>query len=182
MQSIGWRAGPEKVMSVTFLPDASRPVRAAVLGLSALGLVLGGCTPLRSHQGYIIDADLVNAIQPGVDNRNSVAQTLGRPTLASQFGEKDWYYIARDSRNLNFQRPKVRDQITLKISFDDAGNVSTISRGGVEQVARITPYGKTTPTMGRKRGFFQDLFGNIGTVGAAGGGAPGGGGNDPTQP
>ena len=164
-------------MSVSVPPRA----RNAVLGALALGIAIGGCTPLRSHQGYIIDADLVNAIQPGVDNRTSVAQTLGKPTIVSEFGQKDWYYVARDSRNLNFQKPKVKDQITLKISFDDAGNVSTISRGGVTQIAKIDPYGKTTPTMGRKRGFFQDLFGNIGTVGAAGSGAPGGG-NDPTRP
>ena len=161
-------------MSVTFVPRA----RTALVGISALGLALGACAPLRSHQGYIIDTDLVNAIQPGVDNRNSVAQTLGRPTIASQFGDRDWYYLARDSRNLNFQKPKVRDQITLKISFDEAGNVSSISRGGVEQIANIDPYGKTTPTLGKKRGFFEDLFGNIGTVGAAGAGA----GNDRTQP
>ncbi|MDE0877479.1 MAG: outer membrane protein assembly factor BamE [Sphingomonas bacterium] len=170
-------------MSVTFVPRAHAATiraRAAILGLAALGLAASACAPLRSHQGYIIDADLVNAIQPGVDTRSSVAQTLGHPTIASQFGAKDWYYVARDSRNLNFQRPKVRDQITLKISFDEAGNVTTISRGGVQQVANVDLYGKTTPTMGKKRGFFEDLFGNIGTVGAAGGG--GAAGNDRTQP
>lgn len=176
MQSIGWRGRVENVMSVTVRPRA----RAAMMGLTVLGLALGGCAPLRSHQGYIIDADLVNAIQPGVDNRTSVQQTLGKPTIVSEFGEKDWYYVARDSRNLNFQKPKVKDQITLKISFDDAGNVSSISRGGIQQVAQIDPYGKTTPTLGKKRSFFEDLFGNIGTVGAAGtGGAASG---DPTQP
>lgn len=176
MQSIDWRARVENVMSVTVRPTAL----VAMVGLAALGIALGGCAPLRSHQGYIIDADLVNAIQPGVDNRTSVQQTLGKPTIVSEFGQKDWYYVARDSRNLNFQKPKVRDQITLKISFDAAGNVASISRGGVRQVARIDPYGKTTPTLGKKRGLFEDLFGNIGTVGAAGTG--GAAGSDRTQP
>ena len=176
MQSIGSRTGPENVMSVSVVGR----VRIAAIGLTMTGLALGACAPLRSHQGYIIDADLVNAIQPGVDNRSSVAQTLGRPTIASQFGAKDWYYVARDSRNLNFQKPRVKDQVTLKISFDAAGTVSSISRGGVQQIAQVDPYGKTTPTLGKKRGFFEDLFGNIGTVGAAGAG--GGAGGDPTQP
>ena len=51
----------------------------------------------------------------------------------------------------------------------------------MEQVASVDPYGKTTPTLGRKRGLFEDLFGNIGTVGAAGvggGDQQGGGGRD----
>ena len=157
---------------------AVRLLLAASLGAAALGA--GACTPVRTHQGYIIDADLVNSVQPGVDNRQSVLQTLGHPTFASQFNQGDWYYLSRDSRNFAFRNPRARDQITLRISFDKAGTVTAITRTGKEQVASISPDGKTTPTLGRKRGFFQDLFGNIGTVGAAGmgGGAGSGGGRD----
>ena len=152
------------------------PVAAAAL------LVGGACTPIRQHQGYIVDADLVNSVQPGVDNRNSVLQTLGKPTFTSQFtktaGGGDWYYLARDTHNLAFRNPKAAAQITLQISFDGAGNVTAIRRGGLDQVAGVTPYGKTTPTLGKKRGFFEDLFGNIGTVGAPGAGGGAGGGRD----
>ena len=158
--------------------------RLAVLGL-CLAMAAAACTPLRSHQGYVVDTDLVNAIQPGVDNRQSVLQTLGTPTITSQFNGGDWYYVARDSRNLGFNLPHPVSQITLQISFDPAGNVTAIRRSGVDQVADISPYGKTTPTLGRSRGFFQDLFGNIGAVGApgAGAGAPGtGGGGGRTRP
>ena len=149
--------------------------------VASLGLLAAGCTPLRSHQGYIIDTDLVNSVQPGVDTRQSVQQVLGKPSVTSQFGGGDWYYVARDSRNYGFQTPKVREQITVQISFDEAGTVSAVRRGGVDQVASVDPYGKTTPTLGRQRGFFEDLFGNIGTVGAAGPGAQGGGGNTGTR-
>ncbi len=146
--------------------------------LSALTLA-GGCTPLRSHQGYIIDADLVNSVQPGVDNRGSVLKTLGKPSFASQFNQGDWYYLARDSRNLAYLKPKAKSQVTLKISFTDGGVVSGITRTGVDQVASIDPYGKETPTLGKKRSFFEELFGNIGSVGAAGAGT---GGGDDSQP
>jgi outer membrane protein assembly factor BamE (lipoprotein component of BamABCDE complex) len=148
-----------------------------IMGLAAMmsGLVLaGGCVPLRSHQGYIIDADLVNSVQPGVDNRASVLQTLGKPTIASQFNNGEWYYVARDSRNLAFRIPQAQSQVTLKITFNQAGVVESITRTGKDQIASIAPYSKTTPTLGRKRGFFEDLFGNIGAVGAAGAGGPGG--------
>jgi outer membrane protein assembly factor BamE (lipoprotein component of BamABCDE complex) len=147
--------------------------------LLAAGTLAAGCTPLRSHQGYIVDADLVNSVQPGVDNRQSVLATLGTPSFASQFNQGDWYYVSRDSRNLAFTPPKARGQLTMQISFDQAGNVTAVRKSGAEQIAAVKPDGKTTPTLGRKRGFFQDLFGNIGTVGAAGaggGGGPGGSG------
>jgi outer membrane protein assembly factor BamE (lipoprotein component of BamABCDE complex) len=145
----------------------------AVLGLA------GGCTALRSHQGYIIDADLVNSVQPGVDNRTSVIQTLGKPSFASQFNNGEWYYVARDSRNLAYMNPKAKSQLTLKIAFDQQGVVSNITRTGLDQVASVRPYRKVTPTLGRKRSFFEELFGNIGSVGAAGAGT---GGGDDSQP
>ncbi|KQN20584.1 cell envelope protein SmpA [Sphingomonas sp. Leaf33] len=141
------------------------------------GVALSGCTQLRGHQGYVIDADLVNSIQPGVDNRDSVRQVMGQPTISAQFGQGDWYYVARDTRNFAFSNPRPVQQSTLRVRFNDAGVVTAIDRMGLEQVASISPEGKKTPTLGRERGFFQDLFGNIGTVGAAG--APSGGGNGP---
>lgn len=141
------------------------------------GVALSGCTQLRGHQGYVIDVDLVNSIQPGVDNRDSVRQVMGQPTISGQFGQGDWYYVARDTRNFAFSNPRPVQQSTLRVRFNDAGVVTAIDRMGLEQVVSISPEGKKTPTLGRERGFFQDLFGNIGTVGAAG--APGGGGNGP---
>lgn len=150
------------------------PLLLSLATMLAGGLAAGACAPLRSHQGYIVDADLVNSVQPGVDNRTSVLQTLGRPSFASQFGEQDWYYVARDSRNYAFRNPHPVSQLTLRISFDAAGNVTTIRKGDLTQVTSISPDGRTTPTLGRKRGFFEDLFGNIGTVGAGGGGVGGG--------
>jgi outer membrane protein assembly factor BamE (lipoprotein component of BamABCDE complex) len=152
-------------------------MRHLILAVATLAAA-SACTPLRSHQGYIIDADLVNSVRPGIDNRQSVLATLGSPSFAAQFNQGDWYYVARDSRNYAFNSPRVRDQLVLQISFDPQGNVATIRKSGVDQVAKVDPYGKITPTLGRKRGFFQDLFGNIGAVGAAGTGAGAGGGRD----
>ena len=154
-------------------------MRQPILIAALAGIVLAGCTPLRSHQGYIVDADLVNAIQPGIDNRESVLATLGHPTFAAQFNQGDGYYLSRDSRNLSFNLPKVKDQLTMQISFDAKGTVTAIRRSGADQVASITPMKKSTPTLGRKRSFFSDLFGNIGAVGTAGmGGGGTGGGRD----
>ena len=33
-----------------------------------------------------------------------------------------------------------------------------------EQIAQVDPSGDKTPTLGRKRSFFEELFGNIGTI------------------
>lgn len=143
-----------------------------------VGVAAAGCAPLRSHQGYVIDPDLVNSVQAGTDTRQSVLAVLGKPSFTSEFNQGDWYYISRDARNFAYNNPHVREQVTLRISFDDRGVVSAVRRSGVEQVASVSPSSKTTPTLGKKRSFFDELFGNIGTVGAIGGGGQGG--NDNT--
>ena len=152
------------------------PARALGAALLAAALGTSACVPVRTHQGYIIDKELVDSVQPGIDTRESVLQTLGRPTFTSQFNEGEWYYISRQSSNLGYQGLKPRDQTTLRVRFDATGNVVGVDRMGKELIASVDPYGKTTPTLGHKRGFFEDLFGNIGTVGAPGAGGPGGGG------
>ena len=148
---------------------------AALLALAIVGL--GGGSKLRSHQGYVVDPDLVNSVRAGVDTKDSVMGTLGQPTFVGQFNTNEWYYVSRDSSNFAYNVPTPISQLTLKVTFDAAGNVTKVERTGLEKVSSVEPYGKSTPTLGRKRGFFQDLFGNIGTVGAGGlGGAGGAGG------
>ncbi len=148
-------------------------------GLVAGGLLLSGCSQVRGHQGYIVDTVLTNAIQPGLDNRQSVEASLGRPTFTAQFDDKTWYYISRETKQLAFNSPTPRDQMVMRITFDEAGNVTAVDRTGLELVASISPDGDTTPTLGRERSFFEELFGNIGAVGAPGAQSPS---NDPTRP
>lgn len=145
--------------------------RAAMLvALAALPL-LAGCGQLKGHQGFIYDQTLATQILPGVDNRQSVERTLGRPTFTGQFTDNEWYYFARDTRQLAFANPRPTSQQVMRVRFDPAGNVAAVDFTGLEQVASINPEGKKTPTLGRNRSFFQDLFGNIGAVGAPGAGA-----------
>jgi outer membrane protein assembly factor BamE (lipoprotein component of BamABCDE complex) len=150
-----------------------RHSRFMALGLLlAAGMTATGCTKLRDHQGYIAAEPLIASIQPGVDNRESVETTLGRPTFVGQFDSKDWYYVSRNTRNLAFNMPHPSDQIVLRVRFDEAGNVASVDRRGLEQVASIDPSDSKTPTLGRKRGLIEELFGNIGAVGAGGQAAP----------
>jgi len=47
-------------------------------------------------------------------------------------------------------------------------------------VLGVEPTHRSTPTLGRKKSFFDELFGNIGSVSNGGlGGGGGGGGNGP---
>lgn len=143
-------------------------VTVAMIGAA---LAASGCTRIRNNMGYIIDEQLASAIQPGVDNKQSVQQTLGRPSLNSQFDDKQWYYVSRNTKQLAFLKQKPSDQKIVVVSFDANGNVASVEKRGLEKVANVDPVKDKTPTLGRETGILEDLFGNIGSVGGAGAGA-----------
>src|ERR1700752_199013 len=134
---------------------------AAIIGL---GVALSACSGMREHRGFVIDPALAEGIQVGVDNRDSGQKSRGRPTFTGQFDPNDWYYVSLDTTQLAFRDPKVTQQEVLRVQFDKAGNVTSVQRTGKELIAKVDPSGDKTPTLGRQRSFFEELFGNIGTI------------------
>jgi outer membrane protein assembly factor BamE (lipoprotein component of BamABCDE complex) len=145
----------------------------------AAALLLAGCAQTRMHKGVVIDSQVVSGIQPGVDNKDSVEKLLGRPSFSGEFTPNDWYYVSRDVNQVAFRNPRVSKQTVLIVHFDPKGNVASLQRTGRELVMNVEPTGRKTPTLGRKRSFFDELFGNIGSVGAPGLPTQSGGGNGP---
>lgn len=139
---------------------------AIVAAIVVAGAGASGCTRIVGHQGYLVDNTLIGTVRPGVDNRDSVQRVLGRPSFAGQFDNREWYYVGVETRQLAFGKPRPIEQTVMKISFDAAGNVTKVEQTGIERVAHVSPIKDKTPTLGRERGFFQELFGNIGRVGA----------------
>lgn len=137
------------------------------LAVAAVAAVLlTGCSAIWAHKGAVVDPQLPSAIQPGIDNKASVAKLMGRPTFTGQFTPNDWYYVAQDTRQFAFGNPTVTKQNVVLVRFDDKGNVAAVQQSGKELLVAINPADRKTPTLGRKRGFFEELFGNVGTVGS----------------
>ncbi len=148
-----------------------RKARVLIL-VGGAGLVLAGCSSIRETRGYVVDNVLLQSVQPGIDNQRSVEGTLGRPSFTSQYGEPTWYYVSSVTGRRPLVRPRIRQHSVLAVKFDAEGNVASVENAGLDQVVFLSPDGDKTPTLGRERGFLEDLFGNIGTVGSGVG--PGG--------
>jgi outer membrane protein assembly factor BamE (lipoprotein component of BamABCDE complex) len=145
-------------------------MKRAVFKVAAIAaaVLLSGCAQMRQHKGVVLDPQVARAIQPGVDNKDSVEKALGRPSFTGQFSPNDWYYVSRDVHQVAFRNARVRKQTVMIVRFDQKGNVASVQNTGKELVMNLEPTGKKTPTLGRKRSFFEELFGNIGSVGAPG--------------
>jgi outer membrane protein assembly factor BamE (lipoprotein component of BamABCDE complex) len=145
--------------------------RSALVSLAAL--LLAGCTTIPNNMGFIIDTELVDGVQPGVDTKSSIARSLGRPTDISLWDDNIWYYLSRRTGQRAFLRPKPEAQNILIITFGEDEVVKSVEQRGLEKVVNVSPDGNRTPTLGRESSLFEDIFSNIGQVGGMGG-APGG--------
>ena len=134
---------------------------AAIIGM---GLALSACAGIRDHRGFVIDQQLAEGLQVGVDNKDSVTRAIGRPTFTGQFNPNEWYYVSRDTSQFAFRNPRVTQQTVLHLTFDGSGNLAGIDKTGKETIASVNPSGDKTPTLGRKKSFFDELFGNIGSI------------------
>lgn len=146
-------------------------VAAFTLGLGTLG-VLAACSPTTNIRGYLLDEQLAQSIQPGVDNQESVRAMLGNPTVEALFDRNRWYYVSRTTESLAFFSPETIDHNVLALEFDGRGFVTAINRYGAQDVRDVAPVEGKTPTRGRELGFWEQIFGNIGRFSGGGAGPP----------
>jgi outer membrane protein assembly factor BamE (lipoprotein component of BamABCDE complex) len=133
----------------------------AAVGLT-LALVAGACTARIDQRGNKPDEDQVVLINPGVDDKNRVAELIGTPSSISTFNDRTWYYISKRTETLAFFDPEVVDQEVLAISFDDNGVVDNMRIYGPEDGRTIAYVDRATPTEGNELTLMQQLLGNLG--------------------
>lgn len=148
---------------------------ATVLAATALS----GCGDARVLRGYVFDAALADAILPGVDNRQSVLDTLGSPTTRDVFENEAWYYVSTEVRVRPIYWPDAKKHRVLAVSFNEQGYVANVQNFGLDDMRTISPVDDKTPTKGRELNIFQQIFQSVGQFG----GQPAGGNpNAPTGP
>ena len=59
--------------------------------------MLTACVGMNEHRGFVLDDQLAQSVQVGVDNKHRSTRTLGRPTFVGQFDANDWYYLSQDT-------------------------------------------------------------------------------------
>ena len=144
---------------------------SSILKLSLLTtslLATTACGNTREVRGYVFDKELADAIQPGVDNRNSVLTTLGNPTMRGTFDQSTWYYVSTRVRVRPVFWPDAKEHRVLVVGFNDRGVVNMVDNLGLDDMREIDSVKDKTETRGREQSFFETIFGSIGRFGGAG--------------
>ena len=141
--------------------------RAAKLLLSgAILSIAAACAPVYNNHGYIPADEELALLEVGVDTRETVGATIGRPSVAGLLNDLGWYYVQSRWKVSGARPPKEEDRQVVAITFTEDGVVENIERFGLEK-GKIVPISRrVTETNIKGAGFLRQLFGNIGGVSA----------------
>ncbi|MEO8241004.1 MAG: outer membrane protein assembly factor BamE [bacterium] len=135
----------------------------ATLGM-VLSLVLAACAPIYTNHGYIPTDEDLSVITVGVDTRDSVSATIGRPTVEGLLGDEAWYYVQSRFKTFGASEPVEISREVVAISFNPDGRVANVERFGLDQ-GRIVPLSRRiTTTNIRGKSILSQIFGNIGKL------------------
>ena len=132
----------------------------------ALVFLSASCSPIVENRGYVFDEKLLDQIKVNETISNDVMDILGSPSTTSAIDASTWYYIYSKAETVAFYNPTVTDRRVLAVSFDDDDKVNNLKYYGLEEGKIISYVDRTTPTRGRQLTVLQQLFGNLGRLGA----------------
>ena len=146
------------------LQGQGRGLSWAICMFLTLFMTVSACQPIYSNHGYIpTDQDLA-LLKVGVDTREQVEATVGRPAAEGVLNAQAWYYVQSRWKTVGAGEPVEITREVVAISFDTAGRIANIERFGLDQ-GRIVPLSRRiTTTNIQGKSIISQMFGNIGKL------------------
>lgn len=144
------------------LDGAVRGLR--LLAVSGIVVALASCSPTFRNHGYIPSEEELALIEVGVDTRDTVAATLGRPSGQGLLNDVGWFYVQSRWKHSGALAPKEIDRQVVSITFTEAGTVENIERFGLENGQVVAISRRVTDSNIKGVGFLRQLLGNIGRL------------------
>ncbi len=145
----------------------SNKLNTALKG-ATLALVLtavSACSAVDRKHGYVPSEDELADIVPGIDDKDSVAQTVGIPSASGVLNDSGFYYVSSVIRRRGGLEPKTISRELVAINFSEAGTVTGIQRFGLEDGKVIPLQRRVTSSSIEDKTFLRQLLGNLGNFG-----------------
>ena len=142
-------------------------ITVALVALVATGTA--GCEARQSNRGNLPTDTQMSKVEVGKSTKSQVSSVIGTPSTVGTFDDQVWYYISRRTSKWGFLDETVLDQQVLAMYFDEKGTLQHIERYTMDDSRNIELVSRETPTAGHSLGFFEQILGNFGRFGGAGG-------------
>ncbi|MGR3614705.1 MAG: outer membrane protein assembly factor BamE [Paracoccaceae bacterium] len=134
----------------------------AILMATVVAVSIAGCTAMHRNHGYVPTTEQLNEITPGVDTRDTVAETIGAPTSSGVLNDGGYYYIASQMRHYGPAKPKVVSRELVAINFNSTGTVTGVQHFSLEDGRVIPLQRRVTDSSLENKTFLRQLLGNVG--------------------
>ena len=125
---------------------------------------LAACGATYQNHGYVPDDRDLQKLRPGIDTRETVETTIGRPATNGVERDDAWYYVQTRAKTLGPLAPRTIERQLVAVSFSQGGTVSNIERFGLER-GRVVPLSRrVTTTSIRDFGLIQQILANFGRI------------------
>ncbi|MFY0680466.1 MAG: outer membrane protein assembly factor BamE [Thalassovita sp.] len=141
-----------------------KKVRTLVAGVALFGLI--GCSSTYRNHGYVPSEQELSEILVGVDTRDSVAESVGTPTISALVNDSAYFYVRSQVKHFAYRRPQETERQVVAIRFDSNGVVSNVERFGLEDGNVVALSRRVTDSNVQDKSFLRQLLGNIGNVSA----------------
>lgn len=135
---------------------------ARVVALAAAMAVVAGCVAKDRFHGYVPEPEALAAVQVGVDTRENIIATLGRPSASGIDDGSAFYYVASTFRHYGASAPTETDRQIVAINFDAAGVVRNIESFGLENGQVVVLSRRVTDSGLRNVTLLSQLAGALG--------------------
>ncbi len=139
-----------------------RRARAIPALLCAALLVLAACSATVRKHGYVPPEEALNAVIVGVDTRESLEASIGKPSTSGVLRESSWFYIGSQVRHFGARKPEEISREVVAVRFDEGGTVSNVERFGLERGEVVVLSRRVTETTVRDVTFIRQLIRNFG--------------------
>ena len=132
---------------------------------SLIFCTLHACGAIIKSHGYVPPVEDVQQIQLGLDDKSSVAETLGSPLSAGGvIDEKEWYYIQSTFHHSGLAEPVLAQRDILAIEFDENDVVENIDRLTLKDGRIVALNRRVTSKPVKGVGFWRQIGSSVGTV------------------
>ena len=145
---------------------AARLAAALLAGMALLTLV--ACATLYQNHGFVPTEAELAVLEVGVDTRETVATTIGRPSAQGLLNDVGWYYIQSRFKLIGGREPQEVDRQVVAITFTEAGVVANVERFGLEAGQVVQLSRRVTAPNVKSASVLRQIFGNIGRINSDG--------------
>lgn len=137
-------------------------VRTIPALLCAALMALAACSATIRNHGYIPPEEDLNAVIVGVDTRESLEASIGKPSTSGVLRESSWFYIGSQVRHFGARKPEEINREVVAVRFDEGGTVSNVERFGLERGEVVVLSRRVTETTIRDVTFIRQIIRNFG--------------------